>query len=160
MPQESDDSNLGTLLEIAGDALQEAETGADQILDALFPDNAGAFLDDWYRACGFPRCGLAEETTEHRLRAVSAWLNMEKNSSPQFFIDIALAFDYVITIGELGAHVWRVNGVDPALEPAVYFRCGESGCGERLVTRRGNSPLECLINYLAPAHTRIIYNYT
>jgi hypothetical protein len=52
--------------------------------------------------------------------------------------------------------MWQVNAAATTVQP---FRAGRSRAGERLRTW-GNTALECKINKIKPAHTRVLFVYT
>ena len=47
----------------------------------------------------------------------------------------------------------------PEIEPAVFFRAGQSTAGEPLVSITANGELECAINRTKPAHTNVLFAY-
>lgn len=44
--------------------------------------------------------------------------------------------------------------------PVTIFKVGQSKVGQKLVSGESNDPLECLINFFAPAHTKPIFVYS
>ena len=170
VPEYADDSNLKTLFETIGHSLLAADYEADVILDNLFPDNAGIFLNDWERVLGLPLPGLESLTTTQRLGLIKTWLNIGELSNAAFFVDIAAAVGYTITVTEF-------TPASPPPAPAVatdaclyfqinapaqteqYFIAGVSRAGDVLVDY-GNDALEYIIKFFKPAHAVVIFDYT
>ncbi|MCY1539581.1 hypothetical protein D9M68_751750 [compost metagenome] len=118
---------------------------------------------------GLPdRCaGILESTLQGRRNAVMAKLFSATGQSRAYFIEMARALGYQVTISghrEFRAGlscagdpisngdwvcVWRVNA--PAVT-IIPFRAGLSAAGEPLQAW-DNAALECKINLLKPAHT-------
>jgi uncharacterized protein YmfQ (DUF2313 family) len=161
-PHTQDDSEVGELFSVIAQALVNVDGATKEIASELFPDRAGAFVWDWARILGFPRCELDLSTSQQR-EANLAWLNIGKYSTKQFFVDIAAIMGYTILVEDrnddptLGAFEFRVTSV--ATAPVTYFKSDISRAGDRLVDPGSNDPLECLINFFAPAHTTPIFNY-
>ena len=148
--------------------------GMALIADAL-PSSTNELLTDWERFAGLPdKCaGTLETTMQGRRNALVSKLAGTGGQSRAYFIGIAAALGYDVTIEEFrpfragwsvagdpltnGAWVfaWRVRA--PAVT-VIPFRAGLSSAGEPLQTW-GNDTLECKINQLAPAHTVPIFAY-
>ncbi len=175
MPAISDDSNLKTLFETMGQALLNVDTAASQELDDIFPDKAGAYLADWERVLGLPLPGLENLPTAQRLGMVKNWLNIDPLSNASFFINIAAAAGYTITITEFapfragagragesisfGSYSYLYFQVNAPAATSIIFKAGGSAAGERLV-EFGNTALETLIKYFALAHAIVLFDYT
>lgn len=175
MPTVSDDSDLKTLFETMSQSLLDAQTSADQELNDIFPDSAGNYMADWERVLGLPLAGLESLPTQQRLGMIKNWLNIDPLSNAEFFINIAAAAGYTITITEfepfragsgrageslgLGSDSYYYFQVNAPASTGIDFRAGESRVGERLV-EYGNDALETLIKFFAPAHAIVLFNYT
>lgn len=132
-------------------------------------------LAEWERALGLPdNCSSTlAPTLQARRDDVLTKLVSLGGQSRAYYIEVAARLGYAITIEEFvpfrvgrsrvgqrifsvdWTWVWCVNG------PAVTirnFRAGRSRVGERLRSW-GNGALECRLNQLKPAHTRIIFSY-
>ena len=163
MPSTAEDSEVGKLFETIGDALLQAENSANAILDELFVDSTGVFLEDWSRVLGFPRCGITTLTAQEQRDANLAWLNISKVSTKAFFVDIAAVMGFTITVEDkndditLGAFEWRVSSLLDAPIASGYFRTGESRCGEALSGVASADALKCIMLFFAPAHTTIYF---
>ena len=134
-------------------------------------------LAEWEAILGLPDCcSPADATTEERRAALAERLTSRGGQSRAYFTAVAAALGYAITITEyrpfrcglsccgqaLNADpgwyaVWRVTVPDPRLAP---FRCATSRCGQRLLAIRRAEDLECRLRRLAPAHTRLVFDYT
>lgn len=163
-PSVSDDSELINLWATIAQSLLSADNAAAGMLNESYPDSIGSFLPDWTRVLGFPRCEIEGLSDQEQLNANLAWLNISEYSNKQFFIDIAATLGFTITVEDqnddpvLNAFEFRVTSSLTA--PTVYFKTGESVCGDKLVDTGNNDQLECLINFFAPAHTKPIFVYT
>jgi uncharacterized protein YmfQ (DUF2313 family) len=139
------------------------------------PATTNELLGDWERVAGLPdRCsGVLEETVQGRRNALLAKLASTGGQSIAYFISIASALGYGVTITEfkpfrVGISVvgdaltngdwqfaWQVNGPETTV---LAFRVGLSAVGEPLRSW-GTGSLECKIRQLSPAHTIPIFAY-
>lgn len=139
------------------------------------PASTNELLSDWERVAGLPdKCsGVLEETLQGRKNALLTKLTSTGGQSPGYFIDLAAALGYTVTIEEFrpfraglsragdaltnGAWVftWLIRAPEVSI---TEFRAGLSAAGERLRTW-GNDALECKINQLKPAHTIALFAY-
>lgn len=139
------------------------------------PATTTELLSDWERVAGLPdRCsGALEETIQGRRNALLAKLASTGGQSPAYFISIAAALGYEVSItefrpfrvgmSEMGdaltngdwQFTWQVSGPETTV---LTFRVGLSAVGEPLRSW-GTSSLECKIRQLAPAHTIPIFAY-
>jgi len=165
---------LSATIEAEANAISLAETQANITYDAIFPDS-GEGLADWERVLGLPDPCLIgqEQTVGQRVRAVISKLQGRAGQSKPFFIALAKALGYDITIttfkparagiaragdpingGDWG-FTWRVNA------PAVTItsaRAGSCGAGDPL-TAWGNKPLECRLSRVKPAESILLFGY-
>jgi uncharacterized protein YmfQ (DUF2313 family) len=139
------------------------------------PASTNELLSDWERVVGLPdNCsGALEGTLQGRRNALLAKLASTGGQSPAYFISIAAALGYEVTISEFRPFrvgmsevgdaltngdwqfTWQVNGPETTV---LTFRVGLSAVGEPLRSW-GTSSLECKIRQLAPAHTIPIFVY-
>lgn len=168
-------TNLEQLLLGLAVEFSRTEERADQLAIEVNPLGSIELLPDWERATGLPdKCsGELETTIQGRRNAVIAKLSSTGGQSRQYFIDVAAALGYTITITEFNPfrvgisavgdaltngpwqYAWQINAPETTL---VEFRVGLSAVGEALRTW-GNDTLECKIRQLAPAHTVPIFSY-
>ena len=126
----------------------------------------------------------------NRRIALVAQMTLMGGQSRQFYYGVAKALGYDITISELAPYMCGVSRVgdtrpyDP-LDPThyhwtlgppenrfywtihvngkqfIYFRCNSSQTGvDRLLRIGVAEDLECVFDRWAPAHTKIVYDYT
>jgi len=166
------------MLTIEGLAAEYARVHARDcdLLAESYPGTALETLTDWERVCGLPDpCTGTLGTIQQRRLAILAKLAARGGQSKQYFIDVAAAVGFHITIDEFkpfrvgrnraGDHLygkdwlfyWRVTSWE-ANQKIVAFRTGQSATRERL-RKWGNEMLECLIRSLMPAHTIVQFAY-
>lgn len=127
---------------------------------------------------GLPdECSEEGTTIEERRRAAHGKLIALGQQNPVYFIDLATAYGYAITITEHspcwcgvatageacgGPDVifyWTVT-IEYAGSSIVYFLSGSGESGDLLSFIMGTSALECILNRYKPAHTTLIFDYT
>ncbi len=165
---------LAATIEAEGAALDRVRVLASYVLEALTPWGAGGlWLTDWERVLGLPdECagGLAQ-TMGERMAAAVAKVRERGGQSRSYFVGVAAALGYAITIQEHDAFTcetacdqpicdedWRYAWTVRAPETTIReFSC-DSACTDPLASW-GNALLECVINRLKPAHTHVIFSY-
>lgn len=155
--------------------LSRVEARADVLAVEVNPRGASELLTDWERVAGLPdKCaGTLEDTLQGRRNALLAKLASTGGQSKEYFISVARALGYEITISEFRpfradisqagdpltndgwAYVWRVNAREVTI---IEFKADLSAAGEPLRSW-GNSSLECKVNQLKPAHTLALFGY-
>jgi uncharacterized protein YmfQ (DUF2313 family) len=167
-------TTIDALLDGMAQELARIDARADELTVEVNPLTTNELLPDWERVAGLPDNCAAElaDTVQGRRQALVAKLTGTGGQSRQYFIDVAAALGYTITITEFDLfHVgdpvglplygddwqfaWQVNAPATTI---VDFRVGESTVGEPLRSW-GNDDLECKINQLKPAHTVAIFSY-
>lgn len=162
------------LLEAVADELARIDARSDDLLREWNPSTTLELLPDWERVMGLPdECVGVAQTVPERRDAIIAKLTLIGGQSRQFFIDLAAALGYTITItefqefqagfscagdpccGEAWAYAWQVNGPEVTVR---VFLCGQNSSGDRLRTW-GNEKLECAITQRKPAHTHVLFAY-
>lgn len=150
-----DNALLQALQSAEGKVLDQA--GFDALYTEMDPRTVDSMLLDWEIMAGLPDpCVDAGQTKEARRMALLAKLINLGGQSIAYYINLAAALGYTITVTEgPAAHVWTIHTsldnyweftvTDSAADPLAYW---------------GNQILECVINRLKPAHTRVIYSYT
>jgi uncharacterized protein YmfQ (DUF2313 family) len=161
------------LLSAWSEEFARVEARAFQLLAELDPRSARESLPDWERMLGLPSACMAgvAQNEEQRRGAVLAQLRSQGGQSRAYFIALAAAAGYEITISEfrpcrsnmrsdartsgLGwAHTWMVTAPS---ETVTYFR-SNARSGDR-EAQWGNELLECVIRRAAPAHTVVLFAY-
>jgi uncharacterized protein YmfQ (DUF2313 family) len=145
------------------------------LVGEMDPATTAELLGDWERVAGLPdKCaGTLETTVQGRRNALLAKLNATGGQSKAYFIALAAALGYQITIEEFHPFqagraaagdiltnggwrfTWRVHAPEVTVIP---FRAGRSAAGEQL-RAWGNDTLVCKLRQLAPAHTVVLFAY-
>jgi uncharacterized protein YmfQ (DUF2313 family) len=169
------ESNWVQLLSAIAQTCARIDANAILLLNESFPDTTTQLLPNWERVAGLPdECSELGDTYEIRRLNLIAKLTSRGGQSRAYFIEIAAALGYTITITEFSPFrvsysavgdplydetwyfAWQVNS---ALNTITYFRAGRSGAGEPLRSW-GNTRLECIMNKYKPAHTVLQFAYT
>lgn len=169
------DSLWVKLLGIFSDTFARIDANAVLLINEAFPDTTSQLLPNWERVTGLPdECSVLGDTYEIRRANLIAKLRATGGQSPAYFIDVASALGYTITITEFtpfrvgidtvgeglrGTDWWFAFQVNSALNTITWFRAGLSAAGEALAVW-GNDRLECVINKLKPAHTVALFSYS
>jgi uncharacterized protein YmfQ (DUF2313 family) len=143
---------------------------ANLLVDA-FPVSPVELLPEWEATLGLPDPCLGEAPTlEQRQQQVAARFIANGGQSQAYFISLASALGYTITItqfapfrlgqplgqplyGVAWAHAWQVNAPTFVIE---YFALGHNQCGDPFASW-GSTVLQCEIERLAPAHTVVLF---
>jgi uncharacterized protein YmfQ (DUF2313 family) len=174
-PQD-DAAALTRLLSSLSMELARVDGRALQLLEEADPRTVAELFSDWERVAGLPDiCAAAfggDQTVAQRRAALVGRLTTLGGQSAAYFIGLAAALGYAITITEFTEHcvnddvnhplysvawnfAWQVNA---ALNTITELTV-ESTVDEPLGAW-GNSLLECVINRLTPAHTTVLFAYT
>ena len=151
-----------------------AARDANLLADA-FPPTALELLPEWEASLGLPDpCAGEAPTLQQRRAQVVARLTAKGGQSVPYFVSLAAALGYTVTVKEYGpsrvgfmrmgdrlqsadwAHVWAIQAPETTITP---FRFGLSGMGERFRIW-GNDVLECELRDVAPAHTILLFQYS
>ena len=179
LPPSSIDPNgaaLSAELAAEGAALDGAQFSADQLLLEMDPRTASVTLADWERVYGLPDActvatGIAQSVAERRA-ALVALVNMIGGQSRAFYIALAAALGYAITITECAPHVTEHDSEHPIYDDQYRFIWIVNAAlynlrdltteddTEMATLVWGNSLLECRINRFKPAHTYVIFSYS
>ena len=146
---------------------------AGDVIWETFPCTVSAeMLPEWEATLGLPDCEPLD-TIQQRQAAVCAKFAMRGGQSIDYFVELAAAHGYKITITTYSAFRVDINRADEPLyggawdyawtvtselNTYVYFRADASHADEPLVAW-GNEQLECLIRMYAPAHTIPMFEY-
>lgn len=169
------DSTLQRLLAGWAETFARLDARAQELVAESDPRAALALLPDWARVAGVPDACVDGAPATSALRAQLLRRLTQLNSpTPAYFVDLAAAFGFAITITEFTpttveddvdapildlewAYAWQVN---TTLDGGVSEISVEDDVETPLETWNNNAALECLINRAKPAHTTIIYSYT
>jgi uncharacterized protein YmfQ (DUF2313 family) len=148
---------------------------ASNLLTDAFPPTTVELLPEWQASLGLPDpCAGPSPILSVEQQQVLARFIAGGGQSVAFFISFALTLGMVITItqfapfragvstagdpanDEAWAFAWQVNA------PAVmetFFTVGNSTIGQPLVTLDGTDVLQCELQRLSPAHTKLIFSF-
>jgi uncharacterized protein YmfQ (DUF2313 family) len=135
-------------------------------------------LTDHENDLGLPdECSPEDETIQERRDAVHSKFIQLGQQNPQYYIDIAAAMGWTITITEFSPFIsgvsasgdscgdsevifyWQIN-IDLVNVKLIEFSSGNSQSGDQISFYPGVDQLICTLNKLKPAHTILIYTYT
>ena len=156
--------------------LARVDGRALQLLEEADPRTTAELFADWERVAGLPdACAVAfggDQTVAQRRAALVGRLATLGGQSAAYYIGLAAALGYAITITEFGEHTvnddvehplysaawifsWQVNAALNTITDITVESTVEDPIGAW-----GNSLLECVIKRLAPAHTSVLFSYT
>jgi uncharacterized protein YmfQ (DUF2313 family) len=168
-------SDYKKLLTTFAEGLSRADNYIETYFDELDPRTATSLLPEWERLLALPdSCTISEQTLQQRREAAHAKYIMRGGQSEVYFIAIAKALGYQITITtyrpfiagmsrcgdnlnpDTMRFIWRVNVPG---NKTLYFKTGTSSAGEKLLKIASATELECMFSRLKPAHTDLFFNY-
>lgn len=160
--------------EVEGAALDAVQARDLDLLLEMHPDASVELLSSWERVLGLPDPCIGElGTMQERLAAVVAKYVETGGQSRAYFIAVAAALGFTVTISEYRPFQVGVSAVGDPLygtdwlyawlvtAPATTiteFAVGISAVGDPLRSW-GNELLECAIGKLKPAHTYAVFGY-
>jgi len=147
-------ANITKLLQALGDEFGRVEDRVTDLLAEFYPDTLDELLSDWERVLGLPDDCYTPTTTTERRAAVKSKLALRGGQSEDYFIALAAASGYVITIDR---------------HPYDFFQVGSSAVGDALsndawqfVWIANADPLvnvdllECVLENATQAHTVVV----
>lgn len=167
------DSGLGLLLAGVGEEFARIDQRAEDLLDESHPSQAFELFAEWEQMYGLPdSCASNDPSFAARRFDLVQRYRQLGGQSRQFFIEMAAALGYTITITEyqertFGADfgtdygdqdwnwVWQVN--------ATQTNYAERAMGDpygEYYREWGNQRLECALNRLVHAHRYLIFSYS
>lgn len=176
--QRDPDTAQAATIKALAQVYEQQTQRANQLLDDAFPLTTYELLPEWETTLGLPDpCAFdpvsgASPTVAVRRAQVAARVKAQGGQSAAYFIALALALGYPITIthfmpartgilragsrlnGEGWAHAWQINA--PAFN-VVNAAAGAVTAGEPLASWNG-TVLICEMNALKPAHTYIVFH--
>lgn len=166
------------LLHGGAEELARCHRRFDKLLDEADPRSTLEMLPDWERHAGLPdRCSRSGETIRQRREALVTKLTVVLGQNLPFFQKLAARLRANVVISEyrpftcglsrLGKNrlngpatcrfYWHVQVTEPRV---TWFACGLSQCGTDPLARIDYAEeLECWLNRLAPAHSKLIVGY-
>lgn len=168
-----DNTLLAALLAGDGAAL-DAVYGSAQALQGEFdPRTTAALFPDWETTAGLPDAciGAGQTSSQRRAALVAKWIG-QGGQTPAYFVGLAAAMGYTITITEFRPHdvnsdvnaplldaawryAWQVNA---ALDTVTVLTVNDTVIDP--LAAWGNQALECMLTRLKPAHTHVIFSYS
>jgi len=168
------DATLTRLLSAMAEGLAGVDARADDLADEADPRSATELLKDWERMAGLPDACSAQvaDTIGERQDVLTAKITRRGGQSRKYFVDLAAALGYAVTVREFTPFVvgsvtgdpcysenWRFAWQVGAPSTTVRdFKAGQGAAGEP-IRDWGNEILECAISATAPAHTNVIFAY-
>lgn len=171
-----DDATLTQLLHGLAVELARVDGRATQLLEEADPRTTAELFADWERVAGLPdACALAaggNQTTAQRRAALIGRLTTLGGQSAAYYVGLAAALGYAITVTEFHQHTvaddvnhplygaawnfaWQVNA---ALNTVGVLTVNSSA--DDPLAAWGNALLECVIKRVAPAQTTVLFSYT
>lgn len=171
-----DDANLTQLLHGLAVELARVDGRATQLLEEADPRTTAELFGDWERVAGLPdACALAaggNQTTAQRRAALIGRLTTLGGQSAAYYVGLAAALGYAITVTEFHQHTvaddvnhplydaawnfaWQVNGALNTVSSLTV-----NGSADDPLAAWGNALLECVIKRVAPAQTTVLFSYT
>jgi uncharacterized protein YmfQ (DUF2313 family) len=165
------DADLLTLMP----AWARLQVRLNDLIAEIFPCSTEELLPEWEETLGLPDPCIEPPLTtlQQRQLAVCAKFTARGGQSKEYFIRIAAALGYTITITEFApfrtgvsycgqnlydeqwCYAWRVNVPTTTI---IYFLTGISTASDAL-REWGNKLLECVLQALKPAHTILQFAY-
>lgn len=171
-----DDATLTRLFGALAAELARVDGRTQRLLEEADPRTVAELFADWERVAGLPdACVQAfggDQTMAQRRAALVGRLTTLGGQSPAYFIGLAAALGYAITVTEFSAHTVNDNVTHPLYGAAWNFawqvnaalstitHLTVDGTVAEPLAAWGNSLLECVITRLKPAHTTVLFSYT
>lgn len=173
----SDDDGSLTLksVSVKALALTMAQANAEALLDEMHPETTQFCIADWERLCGLTPG--PDDPLQTRQQRVIQQINMRGGVSRHYFIDLAAALGYTVTIDEyepfmadIGCagdavsdedifFVWLVTVINSGAVQVQFCSDGGSVAGNSLLWWPTNDYLEGVFNRLKRASTFVIFAY-
>ena len=171
-----DGATLTRLFGALAGELARVDGRAWQLVEEADPRTTGELFADWERVAGLPdACAEAfggTQTQAQRRAALVGKLVTLGGQSPAYFIGLAAALGYAVTITEFYAHTVNDDVEYPLYDEAWNFAWQVNSALNNItditvedtvedpIAAWGNAMLECVINRLKPAQTTVLFSYT
>lgn len=158
------DSVLSKLLLGAAEELARVDARGLVLVEESDPRTATETLAEWERLLGLPDEDVLEvpATTEARRQAVVSKLLKAGGQSRAYYITLAAACGYVVTIyDEYGLELFRVNRqrVGDRLYGPAWAHTWKVTVQPPAGSALTHAELERILRRVAPAHTAVIFEY-
>jgi uncharacterized protein YmfQ (DUF2313 family) len=171
-----DAAAISRLLAALATELARVDGRAMQLVEEADPRTVAELFADWERVTGLPdACAVAfggDQSMSQRRAALVGRLTTMGGQSSAYYVGLAAALGYAITISEFSEHSVNDN-VEHALYGAAWNFAWQVNAALNTVTEFtidstvddplaawGNALLECVINRLKPAQTTVLFSYT
>ena len=171
-----DNAWLTRLLRALAAELARVDGRAWQLVEEADPRKTAELFADWETMAGLPdSCAIAfggEQTMAQRRAAIVGRLTTLGGQSAAYYIGLAAALGYTISITEFREHTVN-DDVEHSLCSAEWVFCWQVNAALSTVTditvestvedpivAWGNALLECVIKRLKPAHTTVLFRYS
>ena len=131
---------------------------AARLIAEAMPTTTIELLREWELSLGLPdACEEPAVTLAQRRAAVAAKWAADGGQSVGYYIAVAAAFGFAITIteGSAASYAWTVHAPSTTVS---RFQFGAGVFGDPFAAW-GNTRLECLLRRIAPAHTQLYFAY-
>lgn len=171
-----DAATLTHLLSALAAELARVDGRAQQLVEEADPRTVAELFADWERVADLPdACAQAfggDQTMAQRRNALVGRLTALGGQSPAYFIGLAAALGYAITITEFRAHCVNDDVEQPLYDTAWNFAWQVNAAlntvtaitvdstVEEPLAVWGSALLECVIKRLKPAQTAVLFSYT
>ena len=151
-------STLMNLLRALAPTYVRSGVAAANLIWDTSPETTTNFVVEWEETLGLPdKCTPPNPTLEQRKAAILAKFIGTGGQSIPYFIGVAAALGFPITITELSTpYHWQINA--PTVN-ASYFMLGTGSLNDYFWTI-GNTELECRLRAIMPAHTVLTFVYS
>jgi uncharacterized protein YmfQ (DUF2313 family) len=150
------DTNLMRLMGALAPTYQRNGATAAALVADIFPRTTTALIPEWEETLGLPDpCSPLNPTTEQRRAAILAKFIASGGQSAPYFISVAAALGYTITVTNYSPQTWAIGAGQTTVS---YFAVGQSTVGDPLASW-GNAILECRLKQIKPAHTILLFQY-
>ena len=121
------------------------------------PGQTLQLLEAWETDYGLPdSCTPAAPTLSQRHAALLAKIAAQGLPVRRYFVAVAAALGYAVTIAITAPNQWTVNAPDVTIN---YFRAGEASAGEPLAWANA-APLECRLRRIVPSWIELLFSYS
>jgi uncharacterized protein YmfQ (DUF2313 family) len=170
-----DGGDMEELLLGLAQELARIDARVDDLIAEADPRYTQALLSEWERVLALPDVcitAVGAQSTQERRSALVSKLIQIGGQSAAYYIAVAAALGFSITITEFNPFVWTmplslpmcgmdwqfVWQVNAPLVSRRYWLCTDPASDP--MSTWGNGLLECVLNRIKPAHTLILFSYT
>lgn len=165
-------SDKDSLLAAFADGLSRIHNRSLDLIENSDVRTANELFSDWERVTGLPGpCVSADQSTGQRRAALVGKIVELGGQSPAYFIGLAAALGYTITITEyheftvdddVDAALWGPDWVFAWMVTAPLYLITELTVDDTVadaLAAWGDAVLECVLNQYKPTHTILLFAY-